>query len=801
MNLFTPFTKIVEPVFGGKANNLGELLSNGFNVPDGFVISAKKIESANTKQLDEIIVKAWDFTVSQFGDGSEVAVRSSVNMEDGPIHSFAGQFSSYLSINNLASFNEAVLNCVASKQNPNATAYCKQKGLNPDDLEINVIVQKMVLADYSGVCFTVNPMSGKAKELVIESVAGSGKKLVEGITTPSNYIVNWYHNKITSKTTESIHNLTPELLKNITESCLAIQQHYGTPQDIEWCLLNGEFYTLQSRPLTTIKFETEFDWTNADLKDGGIASEITTPLMYSLYENAFEGTMPPYLKSVKIHPPYKPSKWFTQFLMYSYWNLSALKDGAKKIPGFIEKEFDNDLGITPNYTGNGHVTKLGLKNIIQGISILFAIKKQIAISLNNAPQQLKDFDELIKEYSVTKWNELDFNQLTSSIHKLLTSDYPLIEGGYFKIIYDNSNNTTLFKDAFNKTNKTNGYEYLKLIAGIQGLSHLKPSFEVWELSRLIRKDANAVAFFNGTSTEELVKKFRERKEIPFKKKIDAIIGKYAYHSEKELNLLTPNWDQNPAQIYTSIKHFIAKEDRESIIVQNNEQLKVYENELAKVKSNSLKKKIVQHRQLLWLREEFKDRSTQLYHIIQKAALALGNELSVKGILSKNEDIFFLDLKQILNITTETTDAKNTVSANKIIFKSFRNFDRPNEVWRGKQVSKPLTSSNSTFLEGIPCSQGVVEGDIYIASTIKEAEQMPMGKIMVTKFTDPAWTMYFPSIVGLITETGGLLSHGAIISREYGVPAVLAVQGAIGKLKNGTKVVLNGSDGTIEIIDQ
>ena len=104
------------------------------------------------------------------------------------------------------------------------------------------------------------------------------------------------------------------------------------------------------------------------------------------------------------------------------------------------------------------------------------------------------------------------------------------------------------------------------------------------------------------------------------------------------------------------------------------------------------------------------------------------------------------------------------------------------------------------MKGIACSYGIIEAEVFIAKTTKDADTMPEGKILVTQFTDPAWTVYFSKIKGLITETGGILSHGAIISREYGIPAVLGVSNSTNKLKTGDMVRLNGSNGIIEIIN-
>jgi hypothetical protein len=188
---------------------------------------------------------------------------------------------------------------------------------------------------------------------------------------------------------------------------LEIQHLYGFPVDIEWAIKDGELFILQARPMTSIRFITSNDWTNAELKDGGISSEITTPFMYSWFERVLETTMPPYLKSVRLHPDYKPKKWFTQFMLYSYWNLSAVKDGVKKLPGFIERDFDNNLGIRPHYEGDGHVTERTLKSVFNGIRIVLALKKSIRTKVKNAPAKLLDLEgrEPLYKTGEVRWYE------------------------------------------------------------------------------------------------------------------------------------------------------------------------------------------------------------------------------------------------------------------------------------------------------------------------------------------------------------------------------------------------------------
>ena len=213
----------------------------------------------------------------------------------------------------------------------------------------------------------------------------------------------------------------------------------------------------------------------------------------------------------------------------------------------------------------------------------------------------------------------------------------------------------------------------------------------------------------------------------------------------------------------------------------------------------MREAVQQHRQFLWYREEFRDRSSQMYGVIRTFFYEIGARLKAQGILAEVEDVFFLSPKEGIELLAGKKEHLDLIRKNKIIFRSFRNFDRPNEIWRVQTGASRKKRATGNLLQGIACSNGIVEAEVYVARSVAEASEMPNGMIMVTKFTDPAWTLYFAKIKGLVTETGGMLSHGAIISREYGIPAVLAVPDALTLLKTGTKIRLNGNDGTVEIL--
>ena len=225
-------------LFGGKAANLGFLMQNGFNVPEGFCISTK-IDRIDNKIKREIVKKFKKFK-------SKVAVRSSATLEDSKKSSFAGQFDTFLNVDDKEQLIAAITKCKISIESKRAKYYISGKKLS--NVEMAVIVQTMINADYAGVIFTVDPI--KKKHILIEIVKGLGDKLVSGEVTPSSYFIDKTNMKI--KNEFNSFNINKNIIQKLVKTALKIESIYKTPQDIEFCVKNGKIFILQSRPITAL---------------------------------------------------------------------------------------------------------------------------------------------------------------------------------------------------------------------------------------------------------------------------------------------------------------------------------------------------------------------------------------------------------------------------------------------------------------------------------------------------------------------------------------------------------------------
>lgn len=862
--MIIPFDKVDSgdrELVGGKAWNLALMTKASLAVPAGWVIKAtaftaflaqngiriddwqQRIIATPEAQLEDILApmrteiiskklapdfisEAWDIVCElKSSNYTAVALRSSGNFEDAANASFAGQFETLLNIKTKEELAAGIKSCWAALFHERVVTYCLRQGIPFAKLKLALVIQGLIPADCAGVAFTVDPLKGNDKCIIIESLKGLGEALVQGVVTPDTYHYDWYKEEavlfskgeqarglfpaenggIEWRETDKTPSLEPTQVAVLATLALQVQEIYGTPQDIEWALYQGQFYLLQSRPITSIRVQTDQDWTNADFKDGGVSSTITTPYMWSLYKSVFDTTMPTFLRRSHIYPDYEPASWSDSFMGTPYWNLGAVKNGAMNIPGFIERQFDEGLGIEPHYEGNGHTTAFTPLSLIRGLRILWSTNQSIKKRPAKCKTAIALTEQIVADYYQLDLRGLSDEELLNYYRDILRIHYPTIECAYFYTIYDNSNATTFFQEALEKYNdkhaeKLNG---LKLISGLRDLSHMRPINELWAIRDQIVASPEAQAFYEQIDIAQLEKLVLEKAEFPFAELLRTYLSKHQHKSARELDILVPHWLEEPKQVLHSLLNFIHNERVQSPLVVNEKQHEHYEEELTKIRSQSLRKKLAVHRKMLWWREEMRDCSTKMYHIIRQVALEAGRRLQGQGIINDPEDIFFLTYEESLQLCSgeHTSELQQLITKNRRFYKCFRNYQPPNEIWSSQAKHSQVSSIQSAHeLSGIPCSNGVVTGEVSVIKSIFEIDDLKPQSILVTRFTDPAWTSSFPMISGLITETGGMLSHGAVVSREYGIPAILAVKGATTVLKSGMVVEINGDTGTIKVIE-
>jgi phosphohistidine swiveling domain-containing protein len=785
--------------WGGKARNLNLLypltkrVPNPIKIPNGFVITAKDFSDIIESQTLEECIK-------NIG-GFPIAVRSSGKFEDMAGASFAGLYETYLEVNTISETFKYIKDCFDSVKSERVFEYLKKKEIKLSESELNnqmtVLIQKMVEPKISGVAFSIDPLQGDERQCLIECVAGLGERMVSGTVTPTRYHFDYFKEQIIDFSSgEDEVILTSNSLQILANYILEIQAHFKCPQDIEWSIDNSnQIWILQSRPITKINWRKDVgELTNADLRDGGISARVCTPIMYSLYEWVMNESMGNYFYKIGLNGENDSKDWIFNYYGRGYWNAAKVKQSLYAIPGFSEKGFDDDLGIQKEYGTQGPV-KVGLtpKLLLKALPILMALTKEY-----------KDSKEMIDSFKTTfelldlKWKRTFFtivpimtNSEFNHIYKDLIFDYYIkTEKNYFRTIYNNSNFQSDLKTFITKLEKKINIKINlnSLMSSLEDVSHIE-----------IQKDLNRIAFSVKTNGKE-----SELTHQVF----DEFMSKHYHHGDAELDLLEPRWGEKPNRIWEMAKT--------EVCLNTKKAHSIYKNELEKVQMAieslpfylrvSARKKfdqmITEARYFLVNREKMREFSTRSYYLVRVYTLELGKRLKVDNLIQDETDVFFLPVKDLLVLIFSNKISpylKKKLHLNKLMYQGMTNINPPNEF--GEFVTQqevPTLTSNT--LQGVACSSGIFKGIARIARTLEETKNIKEGEILVTKFTDPGWTPVLGKVNAVVTEVGGMLSHAAVISREYGIPAVLNIQNIMNLVEDGQVIEVNGNDGTVRIAD-
>ncbi|MDR0469411.1 MAG: hypothetical protein LBH09_05505 [Peptococcaceae bacterium] len=734
-------------LIGMKAESLIHMREGGFRVPDGFVVTTEETGDFSDEELAAYI-----------DENTGYAVRSSGTSEDLAGSSFAGQYDTVLNVKGLPALREAIERCAQSVRNERVAAYAAAHNIDISNCKMAVIVQRMVDSEKAGVAFSVDSVNGLDKEVIIEAVEGLGEKLVSGHVTPDYYAYNWYEDKTTAYLGGV---LTKDEVRKLAAVVVDIQAYYGFPVDVEWAIAGGEISILQSRPITTFSYKSiPGEWTTADFRDGGVSGTACKALMASLYGLVFNASFLHSLKTIKLLAQEYDESIYEMFFARPYWSLTVEKQCFAKLPGYVEREIDEDMGVVPTYEGDGEVTKTSLKSIWSGINALSAIDRHTKDMERKAEATLSD---LLARFAKTENMDLS-SRSPDELHEIwvhfIKSEYYLSERTYFSYIFCNMILSTLFKDKIKKHIPSN--EIMNLMIGLTDLSHMRPIYEMWDMSRRIYSGAD----FSG------------------------FVAKYKHHSQHELDISFPNWDETPDVVRSMIDDFSNLGDSQNPKELGEKQRRKYLETLAKV-PQKLHRDVERLRKFLWLREEFRDVSSKSYYLIRRLTLALGRAWADSGVLDAAEDIFFLTVDDI----ESKMHLKDIVVKNRKYFNSFINFDNPNELG-GRHIARKTQIDGAQILKGVPCSGDTITAKARVITDIHDASRLQQGDILVTKCTDPAWTAVFSKIGGIITETGGMLSHTAVVSREYGISCILVVKNATDIIKDGDTITMDCKTGEI-----
>ncbi|MBP1176531.1 pyruvate,water dikinase [Paenibacillus sp. PvR133] len=775
------------------------------------------------------VVEAVTHYLSRFGEEHAYAVRSSATAEDLPHASFAGQQDTYLNIIGKEAILQHISKCWASLFTDRAVIYRMQNGFDHSQVYLSVIVQRMVFPQASGILFTADPITSNRKLLSIEASFGLGEALVSGLVSADCYKVQEgeivdkriatkelavYGRREGGTETRQIdpdqqktQTLTEQQILQLARIGRQIEAYFGYPQDIEWCLAHDTFYIVQSRPITTLYPIPEAnDQENHVYVSVGHQQMMTDPIkplglsFYLLITPAPMRIAGGRLFVDVTHMLASPVSRET-FLNTLGQSDPLIKDAFMTL---IERDFIKSLPDDRTEQSPGNSSKGRSSAGFQA-------------QIENDPAIVSD---LIKN-SQTSIEELKQNIQTKSGADLF--DFILEDLQELKKILFDPQSSKVFMTAMNASSWINEkmYEWLGEKNAADTLSQSVPNNITSEMGLALLDVADAIRPYpevidylqhvkDDNFLDEMVKLDggQETQDA-----IYAYLNKYGMRCAGEIDISRTRWSEKPIilvpMILSNIKNFEPNAGNWKFEQGRQEALKKEQELLDRLKqlpdgeqkAKETKRMIDLIRNFIGYREYPKYGMVNRYFVYKQALLKEAEQLVQAGIIHEKEDIYDLTFEELHEVVRTNKLDYQIISKRKDDYKLYEKLTPPRVITSdGEIIAGEYKRENlpAEAIVGLPVSTGVIEGRARVILNMEDAD-LEDGDILVTAFTDPSWTPLFVSIKGLVTEVGGLMTHGAVIAREYGLPAIVGVENATKLIKDGQRIRVHGTEGYIEIL--
>lgn len=801
-------------------------------------------EKIKSKKLSDSIFQKIKEFLAAYDSNQSFAIRSSATAEDLPDNSFAGQQDTYLNIKGLENICNSVVSCFASLFTARAVSYRIKNNFNHSKIKLAVIVQEQIYSDYSGVMFTADPISENRNILTINACFGLGESLVSGLVNADLYKFDKKDNIILEKDIQKKElmirstehgvikeNISTELsqkqvitdmqIANLSHLGIQIEKHYQKPQDIEWAIYNNKIYITQSRPITTLYPLAEtFSENQAEPKIYFSINhlQVMTEPISPLGKDIFMGILPFYGNNKQQKVLHIGGRIYAELNDALSNNLTRkmisnlFKVGDQNM-GLIIKQILADKRFAFLYKADKPLSdfKFLKGEILKPKNIVKVIKNVINPDKNLSANYISYIEEetaLIKmRINRTKDSKQKLNAIKLSMPKMFKLVFPYalkMFTGFFGLVLL----TVLLK------NKVDKQYFNQLASASEGNIITEMNLELGDIADIIKKDDFLYNYFTKNSAQDIylnLAKMPEARE--FNKAFKYFLNRYGMRGQAEIDIASERWKDNPIMLIQIIignlsdreigkhhKHF--KHQQELSKNAENVILKASQKGLSGFVLYPVVKKIIEViRNNISIREHHKLFLVKVITTYRNAMLDVGQDLVNKGLLNNKEDIFYLYMNEIENVVdNENIDLRNIVTKRKEDFARYKNFNPPRVITsEGEKITtKKNKSLGDNILSGSAVSSGTIEGIARVISD-PQKEILNSGEILVTRFTDPAWTPLFIHAKALIMEVGGLMTHGSVVAREYGIPAVVGVENATHLIKTGQKLRVDGDSGFVEII--
>ncbi|MFJ3694861.1 rifamycin-inactivating phosphotransferase [Streptomyces sp. NPDC090052] len=772
--------------------------------------------------------------LARLGEHTACAVRSSATAEDLPTASFAGQQDTYLNVVGPEAVLQHISRCWASLFTERAVTYRRRNGIDHRTVHMAVVVQQMVFPDASGILFTADPVTGNRKVATVDAGFGLGEALVSGLVNPDVFKVR--HGEVVERVIAAKHRavhalpaggtrevavdpqrqeqpaLTDAQAVRLVQLGRRIEAHFGRPQDIEWCLADDDFRIVQSRPITTLFPIPE---TGDVLGTGAQENHV--------YLSVGHQQM--------MTDPMKP-------LGISMWQLTAMApmheaggrlfvDATRRLASPASRAALLDVvGRGDPLIRDALETVLGRDDFVPSLPDAAPAGAPAGGASAPAEPDPAIVPELIERSRTsiaalerdirTKTGPALFDFLLEAFdeHKRGLGD-PL----NFQAIMAGMEATWWLNDQLQEwLGEKNAADTLTLSAPGNITSEM--GLALLDVADVIRPKPEVVEFLRGVEHAGYAENttfLDELAKLPggtgARDAIEAYLDRYGMRCVGEIDITRPRWSERPATlvpvILDNVRNFEpgAAERRFEHGRQKAQQKE--QDVLSRLralpdgdrKADEAKRMIDQVRTFIGYREYPKYGIISRYFVYKRALLAEAERLVRAGVLPEKEDVFYLTFQELHDVVRSNQADGRLIQQRKDAFRSYHALTPPRVLTSdGEAVNGAYRRDDAPAgaLIGLPVSTGTIEGRARVILDMAEAD-LEEGDILVTTFTDPSWSPLFVAVAGLVTEVGGQMTHGAVIAREYGLPAVVGVDRATRLIRDGQRIRVHGTDGYVELL--
>ncbi|MCK2217487.1 PEP-utilizing enzyme [Actinomadura sp. ATCC 31491] len=845
---------------GGKAANLGELTRAGLPVPPGWVLTTEAYREAATgldlrpeglaerarahlltAPVPEAVRETIVTRYAALGDDVPVAVRSSATAEDLPFASFAGQQDTFLNVVGADAVVEAVRRCWASLWTDRAVAYRETNGIDHAAVRLAVVVQTMVDARVAGVMFTANPVTGRRREAVIDASPGLGEAVVSGAVNPDRFVV--HEGRVLDRHagdkrvavrplpgggTERVETapegsggsgaegfcLTDAEVLRLAELGRRVEDHYGAPQDTEWAIDgDGRIWLTQARPITTLYPLPETTrpglrvYFSVNVVQGVMGP--LTPMGLSAFRLLSAGGAG--LAGFGPADPLDGAPFMAVSGQRVWLDLTAAvrsRPGRAILPralalgeargvALVHRLFE-DPRLAPVHASRRPFLR-GLARFARRVRV----PSRAALALTSPGRALAYtrqvgavLDRRLRvPATATPAQRLDHaERLLTGTFPAIISVMPIVVTGY---------------GLFALAARLSGLPLAELQDVLRSVPHnptTEMDLELWHLATRVEPEP-----FRELTVDELVRRYQAGELPPLAQRgVAAFLATYGHRGVAEIDLGVPRWSEEPAHILGALANYLRMDGDSALapaalFAKGEAQAREAVGRVAAAarlrgrwRAPVVRFALGRTRAYAGLRELPKFYLVKTLAGVRSSLLAVGEHLAGQGVLAAPGDVFFLDLREA-RAALDGGDLRELVAGRRAAYEREQ---------RRRHVPRMLLS-DGTEPEALaaPAAEGALTGTAASAGTVTGRARVVLdpvgahlepGEILVCPSTDPGWTPLFLTAGGLVMEMGGAMSHGAVVAREYGIPAVVGVPDATHRITTGQEIEINGAAGTVTL---